>query len=153
MTRCIENLNQPSKPPIRRILSPRLFCQLRARLASQTLHPLFTRFRRKALKHGSSIFGAALRTLGVLSGRFAGNGCEPSAFVPLLIFRNAKETCSGQLRQTDKCHRPNEKRHFKRSAHFHIMVRPRRFERPTPAFGGQYSIQLSYGRVGGEFYL
>jgi hypothetical protein len=28
------------------------------------------------------------------------------------------------------------------------MARPRRFERPTPAFGGQYSIQLSYGRLG-----
>ena len=26
------------------------------------------------------------------------------------------------------------------------MVRPRRFERPTNAFGGHYSIQLSYGR-------
>ena len=31
-----------------------------------------------------------------------------------------------------------------------LMVRPRRFERPTPAFGGQYSIQLSYGRVVGH---
>jgi hypothetical protein len=30
------------------------------------------------------------------------------------------------------------------------LVRPRRFERPTPAFGGQYSIQLSYGRKGGK---
>ncbi len=28
------------------------------------------------------------------------------------------------------------------------VARPRRFERPTPAFGGQYSIQLSYGRGG-----
>ncbi len=28
------------------------------------------------------------------------------------------------------------------------LVRPARFERATPAFGGQYSIQLSYGRIG-----
>ena len=29
------------------------------------------------------------------------------------------------------------------------MARPKRFERSTPAFGGQYSIQLSYGRAEG----
>ncbi len=30
---------------------------------------------------------------------------------------------------------------------FWKLARPARFERTTPAFGGQYSIQLSYGRM------
>lgn len=33
-----------------------------------------------------------------------------------------------------------------------MLARLTRFERATTAFGGQYSIQLSYRRVGGEFY-
>lgn len=32
------------------------------------------------------------------------------------------------------------------------LARLRRFERPTPAFGGQYSIHLSYRRVGENYY-
>jgi hypothetical protein len=34
-----------------------------------------------------------------------------------------------------------------RKVAFLLMARPARFELTTPAFGGQYSIQLSYGRM------
>jgi hypothetical protein len=34
-----------------------------------------------------------------------------------------------------------------RGATDRLLARPTRFERATPAFGGQYYIQLSYGRV------
>ena len=46
--------------------------------------------------------------------------------------------------------RPRSMRALVRSNHMFDgnLARPRRLERPTPAFGGQYSIQLSYGREG-----
>jgi hypothetical protein len=47
---------------------------------------------------------------------------------------NATARCSARGRIARKCQSER-------------LARPRRFERPTPAFGGQYSIQLSYGRV------
>ena len=60
-------------------------------------------------------------------------------------------TRGGGNRDSPAQQRPENKNgHFHgESAQLHIcLARPRRFERPTPAFGGQYSIQLSYGRRG-----
>ncbi len=41
----------------------------------------------------------------------------------------------------------NPMRHYLKLLFLFCLARLRRFERPTPAFGGQYSIQLSYRRI------
>ncbi len=54
------------------------------------------------------------------------------------------------LEMSQECHKKyfrHKKRPLISRKLLFYMARPRRFERPTTAFGGLYSIQLSYGRV------
>ena len=63
---------------------------------------------------------------------------------------------SGRLSSSDKSILAAAQTKNKKGLHFCkpflLLVRPERFERPTPWFVAKYSIQLSYGRLRDELY-
>ncbi len=75
-------------------------------------------------------------------------GILPSALRAALL-RCGVQISSRRICRTVSSHSHEHRINKKTSARevFLFMARPARFELTTPAFGGQYSIQLSYGRI------
>jgi hypothetical protein len=100
----------------------------------------------KAAKSGFSIFGAPGEITGYIlvacpsgSLRYAQTH---SKFIPDEFVELGARALEFSSLSTPRINRKATKRWP-----FYLLARPARFELTTPAFGGQYSIQLSYGRL------